>query len=128
VSGSLDWVLAEFVRLAGGLTPAEAFSLVKEITVRRIPAVEDFKGFLKTLRPSLGPADRVLLLLYHCADAGATPGDLSGWLKPRQRANLGRTLAQLEHEKDLIVQINGRYQITRRGIQEIEKKKLIHVE
>jgi len=70
VAGAADWVLAEFVRIAGGTTPDEAFRLVKAITVRRIPAVEDFDGFLKTLRPTLGPGDRVLILLYHRADDG----------------------------------------------------------
>jgi hypothetical protein len=128
VSASIDWVLAEFVRIAGGLTPEKAFSLVKAITIRSIPAVEDVGGYLKTLRPTLGPADRVLLLLYHCADRGATASQLSDWLKPPQRPNLGRTLSLLEHEKDLIALVNGNYKITRRGIQEIERRKLIEIE
>jgi len=128
VSAAMDWVLAEFVRISGGLSPDEAFALVKAITIRRIPAVEDFDGFLKTLRPSLGPGDRVLLLLYHCADSGASHTELSNWLKPSQRANLPRTLRQLEHDKDLIVFAVGKYKLTRRGIQEIEKRNLIAIE
>jgi hypothetical protein len=128
VSASLDWILAEFVRIAGGITPDEAFSLVKAITIRRIPAVEDIDGFLKTLRPSLGPGDRVLLLLYHRADNGATDKELAKWIKPAQRANLPRTLRQLEHDKDLVVSVGGRYKITRRGIQDIEARNLIEIE
>jgi hypothetical protein len=128
VSASIDWTLAEFVRVAGGVTPEKAFSLVKAITIRSIPAVEDIEGYLKTLRPSLGPADRITLLLYHCADRGAAADQLSGWLRPAQRNNLGRTLRQLEHDKDLIVLVNGRYKLTRRGIQEIEKRRLIEIE
>jgi hypothetical protein len=128
VSGALDWVLAEFVRIAGGIPPDEAYQLVKRITVRRIPAVEDVAGFLKTLRPSLGPKDRALLLLYHCADNGATASELAQWLKPSQRRNLPRTLKHLEHEKDLIVFAQGKYQITRRGIHEIERRNLIEIE
>jgi hypothetical protein len=128
VSASADWVLAEFVRLGGGVSPDEAFRLVKAITVQRIPAVEDIQGFLKTLRPSLGPGDRILLLLYRRADCGATKEELEKWLRPSQRRNLLRTLHQLEHDKDLIVLVNGRCQITRRGIQEAERKKLLEVE
>ncbi|HEY2393444.1 MAG TPA: hypothetical protein VGK22_19890 [Candidatus Angelobacter sp.] len=128
VAAALDWVLAEFIRIAGGVTPDVAFKLVKEITIRRVPAVEEISGFLKTLRPSLGPSDRILLLLYHCADNGASNTELSNWLKPAQRRNLVRTLNDLEHEKDLIVFSNGRYKITRRGIQEIERKNLIEIE
>jgi hypothetical protein len=128
VSAALDWVLAEFVRLAGGIPPEKAFSLVKAITVRRIPAVEQFGDFLKTLRPSLGPSDRILLLLYHCADSGATASELSDWLKPKQRTNLSRTLAQLEHDKDYIVFTGGRCRLTRRGTSAIESRHLVEIE
>ncbi|MGA3012181.1 MAG: hypothetical protein ABSD72_18140 [Terracidiphilus sp.] len=128
VSAAIDWVLAEFVRLAKGIPPDKALALVKAITVRRIPAVEEFGGFLKTLRPSLGPSDRILLLLFHCADSGAKANELSGWLKPQQRANLKRTLTQLEHDKDYIVFSGGKYQITRRGIFAIESRQLVEIE
>jgi hypothetical protein len=128
VSAATDWVLAECVRLAGGLAPDEAFRMVKAITIRKIPAVEDIGGFLKTLRPSLGPGDRVLLLLFRCADEGATTGELAQWLKPVQRRNLPRTLRQLEYDKDLIVSVQGKYKITRRGIQEVENRNLIEIE
>jgi hypothetical protein len=128
VSGGMDWVLSEFVRISGGLSADEAFALVKSINVRRIPAVEDVDGFLKTLRPKLGPGDRVLLLLYHCADRGATIAELTGWLKPSQRRNIGRTMRQVEHEKDFAVLVGGKYKITRRGIHEIERRRLIEIE
>jgi hypothetical protein len=128
VSAALDWVLAEFVRLARGVSPDKAFALVKAITVRRILAVEQFGDYLKTLRPSLGPSDRILLLLYHCADSGATAAELSNWLKPKQRTNLNRTLLQLEHEKDHIVFNEGKYKLTRRGISTIEARQLLEIE
>lgn len=128
VSGAMDWVLAEFVRLAGGLSADRAFAIVKAITVRKIPAVEEFGDFLKTLRPSLGPSDRILLLLYQRADSGATAAELSDWLKPRQRTNLNRTLSQLEHDKDLIVSAGAKYKITRRGIASVESRNLMEVE
>lgn len=128
VSAALDWVLAEFVRLARGVSPDKAFALVKAITIRRIPAVEEFGDFLKTLRPSLGPSERILLLLYHCADTGATSTELSNWLKPKQRTNLSRTLAQLEYDKDYIVGTQGRYRLTRRGVSAIESRRLVEIE
>jgi hypothetical protein len=128
VSSCLDWILAEFVRLAGGISPDQAYKLVKAITVRRIPAVEDLDGLLKTLRPSLGPSDRILLLLYHRADNGATVAQLESWLKPSHRRNSSRTLRSLEHDKDLIVLAQGKYKITRRGIHEIERKNLLEIE
>jgi hypothetical protein len=120
--------LAEFVRIARGVSPDSAFELVRTITTRRIPAVEQFGDFLKTLRPSLGPSDRVLLLLYHCANSAATEDELSSWLKPGQRKNLKRTLKDLEHDKDFIVSVRGRFHITRRGILAVESRKLIEIE
>ncbi len=128
ISAALDWVLAEFVRLAQGVPPDRAFALVKAITVRRVPAVEQFGDFLKTLRPSLGPSDRILLLLYHRADTGATAAELSNWLRPKQRTNLSRTLGQLEHDKDYIVLTGDRYLLTRRGISAIESRRLVEIE
>lgn len=128
VSAATDWVLAEFVRIAQGLPPDKAFELVKAITIRRVPAVEQFGDFLKTLRPSLGPSDRILLLLYHRADSGAAETELSTWLKPTQRKNLKRTLKDLEHDKDHIVLCDGKYRLTRRGIFAIESRKLVDIE
>ena len=128
LSSAMDWILAELVRLSGGVSPDEAFKLVKGITVRRIPAVEDIDGFLKTLRPSLGPADRLLILLHHCADNGSTETELSGWLKPAQRRNIKRTLRQMEHQRDFVACVKGKFKITRRGIREIERRSLIEIE
>jgi hypothetical protein len=128
VSAAMDWILAEFVRVAQGIPPDKAFALVRDITIRRIPAVEQFGTFLKTLRPSLGPSDRILLLLYHCADSGASASELSGWLKPEQRKNLNRALAQLEHEKDYVAYVASKYQLTRRGIAAVENRKLVEIE
>jgi hypothetical protein len=127
VFGALDWVLAEFVRISGSLSPDAAFALVKAITIHAIPAIEDFDGFLKTLKPSLGPTDRVLLLLYHRGNFGASIDELSKWLKPSQRKNLKRTLIQMENEKDFIVSLNGIKKITRLGVLEVQNKKLLEL-
>lgn len=127
VFSALDWILAEFIRISGGTTPDEAFNLVKSVTVHSIPAIEDFNGFLKTLKPSLGPSDRILLLLYHKNTLGASSDNLRSWLKPSQRANLKRDLNKLEHDKDFITLQNGNYFITRLGILEVQKKKLLEM-
>lgn len=127
VFACLDWILAEFVRLSGGVTPNEAFALIKAITVNAIPAIEDFNGFLKTLKPNLKVSEIVLLLLYHQGANGASYDDLFKWVKPAQRANLKATLARMEHEKDFVVNTNNKYLITRRGILEVQNKKLLEI-
>lgn len=125
VFASLDWVLAEFVRLSGGITAA--YSLIKAITINAIPAIEDFNGFLKTLKPRLKVSEIVLLLLYHQGAKGATYDQLYSWVKPAQRANLKATLARMEHDKDFVVHTSGSYYITRLGILEVQNKKLLEV-
>jgi hypothetical protein len=127
VFSALDWILAEFVRISSSISPDAAFALVKAITVHAIPAIEDFDGFLKTLKPSLGPSDRILLLLYHRGNFGASSEELSKWLKPSQRKNLKRTLTQMENEKDFIVSINDKKKITRLGVLEVQQKKLLEI-
>ena len=127
VFSALDWVLAEFIRISGSISPDAAFALVKAITVHAIPAIEDFDGFLKTLKPSLGPTDRILLLLYHRGNNGASVDELSNWLKPSQRKNVKRTLTQMENEKDLLVSINNLKKITRLGILEVQNKRLLEL-
>ena len=127
VFSALDWVLAEFIRISGGTTPDEAFQLVKAITVHSIPAIEDFGGCLKTLKPSLGPIDRLLLLLYHRNTDGATFDQLKNWLKPSQRNNAKRDLNKLEHERDFITFQNGKYFMTRLGILEVQNRRLVEM-
>jgi hypothetical protein len=127
VFACLDWVLAEFVRLAGGISPQAAHNLIKAITVNAIPAIEDFNGFLKTLNPKLKVSEIVLLLLYHQGTNGATYVQLSDWVKPSQRANLKSTLLRMEHDKDFITHVSNEYYITRRGILEVQAKKLIQM-
>jgi len=125
VSSCLDWVLAELLRLSQGISANDAQRLIANITVKRIPAVEELpSGHLKTLRPKLGPSDRILLLLYQRGDAGATYDELAAWLKPAQRANLGRALRVLEHDKDLVVGSSGGFRITRLGVADVEKRGL----
>ncbi len=125
VSSCLDWILAELLRLAGSSSPDDAQRLIEGITIKRIPAVEEVSSDqLKTLRPNLGPSDRVLLLLYHRGKDGATSDQLSSWLKPTQRKNLSRLFRILEHDKDLIVLTKGRFCLTRLGMREVERKGL----
>ncbi len=127
IFASLDWVLAEFIRISSGTTPQEAFNLVKAITVHAIPVIEDFEGFLKTLNPSLSVSERLLLLLYHRGTRGASMLELLSWVKPSQRTNIRRTLTNLEYERDFVTCQTGTYLITRLGILEVQKKKLLEL-
>lgn len=124
VVGTLDWVLAEFVRVYHKVSADEAQGIINDLVVRRAPAVQDFDGFLKVLRPNLEVSDRVLLLLYERGAKRATFQELRRWVHPKMRANLRRTLNRLEHDHALIHSANDVFQITIKGMQEVERRRL----
>ena len=127
VAGTLDWVLAEFVRLFHGVSADEAQKIISDLVRKRVPAVQDINGFLKILNPELKVSDRILVLLYERGAECATYDELYGWLHPRMRTNLKRTLEQLEHDRALIHFTGKAYQITEAGMRDVEDRKLHEV-
>ena len=123
-----DWVMSEFVREFHKVTADEAYALIKKLVAQKVPAIEEFGGVLKTLNPSLSVSERILILLYHRGDDGASIDELKKWLKPEHISNLPRTLNTLEREKDCIICISGMYKITKRGIKIVEDKNLMQMD
>lgn len=124
----LDWVLAEFVRLYHGVRAAEAQGIVDGLVARKVPAVQDFNGFLKVQRPKAQVSAHVLLVLYERGAAGATYEELRAWIKPSMRKNLRRTLDKMVHDDAFLHEANNRFYLTRLGQAEVERKNLHHVE
>lgn len=120
----LDWVVAEFVRLAHGVSANEAQEIVESLVTRQAPVVQDFAGFLKVLNPKLLASDHMLVVLYHRGGEGAAFVDLDKWARPPMRPNLKRTLDQLAQERALLHFDGVKYFITGTGMREVEKRKL----
>lgn len=125
VTSTLDWVLAEFVRLYHNVPPDEAHRIVDGLVTRTAPVIQEFDGFLKVLNPALKASDHALILLYHCGSAGATLQELREWVRPSMRANISRTLRQLVEDKDFAHVAGDRYKITRRGELDVERRRLL---
>jgi hypothetical protein len=125
VTTTIDWVLAEFVRLHHSVPADEAQRIVQDIVTRAVPIVQDFGGFLKLLKPNLAASDHVLVLLYQRGAGGATLTELSQWVRPAMRANLGRTLGVLVNRKDLVHFDGVRHMITQLGEREVEQRRLL---
>lgn len=123
----LDWVTAEFVRLYHGISANEAQKLIEILVTRRVPAVEEFDGFLKVLRPDLKAGEYVLLILYERGRAGATYKEIENWVQPSMRGNLKRTITRLVDEEAFVHVEPDRYFLTRRGVAQVEKKRLHEV-
>ena len=119
--------MAELVRLYHSVSPDEAQKIVEGMIEKKLPLVQDFDGFLKTLKPSWGPKERILVILYQRGRNGATIDEITSWLKPNQRPNVNRTLFQLEHNLDLIYRKDNKCFITNRGIKNVENSKILRL-
>ncbi|MGB7101892.1 MAG: hypothetical protein WBD95_24390 [Xanthobacteraceae bacterium] len=120
----LGWVLAEFVRLHHQVSASEAQIIVDNLVARRTPAVQDFSGFLKILKPQLQVSQYVLLLLFERGKAGASLDEIRKWVKPSMRRNLARSLDQLVHDKAFVHFDGENYYLTKLGSGEVERQKL----
>jgi len=127
VIGTLDWILAEFVRLFHGVSADEAQKIITDLVRKRVPAVQDIGGFLKVQNPKLQVSDRVLVLLYERGAERATRDELGSWVHPKMPKNLKRTLVQLEHDRALIHSTGNEFQITEAGMRDVEDRKLHEV-
>lgn len=125
VVSTLDWILAEFVRMHHKVSADEAQKIVEELVTRVAPVIQDFDGFLKLLNPKLGATDQALVLLYQRGSTGAEFKELEQWVNPKSRTNLRRTLHALVHARAFAHQISDRYTITRSGQQDVERRKLV---
>ena len=124
----LDWVLAEFVRIYHGVPASDAQHIVEGLVARKVPAIQDFDGFLKVLKPELKASEYVLLILYERGGAGALYKELEEWVRPAMRANLRTTLNRMVNDYAYAHLKANRYFITKRGVAEAEKKRLHHVQ
>lgn len=125
VVSTIDWVLAEFIRLYHSVSADDAKNLVDDIVTRVAPVIQDFNGFLKVLNPTLPAADYCLVLLYQCGQKGATFAQIRTWVGPTMRANLKRTMDGLVFNRALAHHDGSRYMVTQLGERYAEQRKLI---
>lgn len=116
-----DWIMTEFIRLYYTSSLEEAQKLVDSIAERKAPIIQDFSGYLKVLNPKLSVPNKVLVLLYHRGDEGASIGELRGWIRTKSTSHIPTTLANLEHEKGYVHRDNSQCFITRTGIRFVEE-------
>jgi hypothetical protein len=120
---TMDWVLAELVRLYHSVSPHEAQNIIDELVTRQVPAIQEIAGVPRVLR-EMKASDYVLVLLYFSGAAGVGFSDLSSWVRPKMRNNLRRTLRVLV-ERDMAHQDDSTYYILRPGERYVERERLI---
>ncbi len=120
---TMEWVLAELVRLFHNVAPKMAHGIIAELVSKEVPLIQVFDGFPRVLK-QLKASDHVLVLLYWRGTEGATFEDLSTWARPAMRANLKRTLNHLD-AKDLVHLKADTYVLTQLGEHSVEDRKLL---
>lgn len=127
VVSNLDWILAEFIRLYHNVSANEARKIIEGLVTRKVPAIEDFDGFLKVLNPELPVSGYVLVLLYERGSTGATYTELEKWVRPSMRGNLRRTLTVMVDKAQLHEDDAGVFKLTKLGRQEVEMRNLHNI-
>ncbi|WP_440709746.1 hypothetical protein [Herbiconiux sp. YIM B11900] len=123
VINTLDWILAELVRLHHNVSAGDAQELIEAIVSREVPMIQVFDGMPRILK-DLPASDHCLVLLYWAGQRGTTRQELSDWLPVSMRTNLTRTLNQL-HAKHKVHFTPPAVQLTRVGERDVEARKLI---
>jgi hypothetical protein len=119
ILSDVKWVLAEFVRLASGLPPAETQNRVDEIVERQLDLLWKHGDITRVLDPKILTRDQVLLLLY---DKSPQPADdLRDAVEYANSTNFQKILKRLHGERLLEFTTAKMCVITSRGIVRAEE-------
>lgn len=116
------WILAELFRIDLKMPINKAQQTIDHLIKRNVPTVQDFGGFLVTLDSGLSARHRILVLLYHRGEQGATREEVASWLPPKMKKQLASVLNRLQHDSNYIHRDGNRIYITIAGEQFIEQR------
>lgn len=124
-SAICDWILSQFVLLKCNSNPDEVSKFIHSLIDRRIPLIEEFEdGSLMILKQSTTFKDELLLALNKHSKR-LTKEEIKKIIKVEYPQILNTTINELEKKKFVHVNESG-IMITRLGIQEAEKIILNH--
>lgn len=122
VVGSMDWVLAELVRLYHDVSADDAQAIIENLVSKEVPAVQEIAGHPVILK-DLQAREQALLLLYRTGAKGATLEALAGWLRADRNDHLRARLEKLDDQKLVLAHpTDGRYYLTSNGHSLVEAK------
>jgi hypothetical protein len=94
---SVQWVMAELVRIFHNTTVESATSIITALVDRTIPIIWEVGGVRRVLKSNMTQEDKTLLLLYSSIN-GATDKDLAKDLKLPRVDNYRRVLRRLDDQ------------------------------
>lgn len=123
VVSTLDWILAELVRVVHGVTGPEAQDLIAGIVTKEIPLVMVYNG-KPVLMEDLKHMDHLLVILYWSNSESVMRAELRAWLPDRITKNFGRVLNAAE--KKHYVHLDGdKVYFTQKGQRYVEDSGLL---
>ncbi len=126
VVSTLDWMMAELVRVFHTVTPDEAHAIISDLVTREVPVVEEIGG-QPVCSKDLGVSDRVLVFLYRAGrDRGLELKELKRQMRHSDQSNLNKTVKRLD-EKGLVLlhPSTNKAHITGMGMRDVERRKLL---
>ena len=124
VTGCMDWVVAELVRLHHGVSADEAQRIIEDLVTKEVPAVQEIEG-QPVILADLQPREQALLLLYRAGAGGLSLDELASGLRTPRKDHLKARLQRLDEEKLVLHHPEtNRYYVTARGARYVEEKRL----
>lgn len=126
VVNTLDWMMAELVRVFHTVSADAAHGIIADLVTRRVPVIEEIDG-QPVCSKTLSVSDRVLVFLYRAGrDNGLALDELKRQTRHGHQGNLNRAVKLLD-EKGLVLlhPKTNRAHITGRGMRDVEKRKLL---
>ncbi|MBL8100098.1 MAG: hypothetical protein JNK81_13015 [Anaerolineales bacterium] len=100
VFATVNWIMAELVRVFHQMTTDEAQKVVNQFAERRIPLVWQIGDVKRVLDPSISLKDQILLLIFSSSSA-TLYNDLLNWTEYKDKKYFKRLLKDL-HKKRFI--------------------------
>lgn len=121
VVGSMDWVLAELVRLYHDVSADDTQTIIENLVTKEVPAVQEIAGHPVILK-DLQAREQALLLLYRAGAQGATLDELAAWLRVNRKDHLKSRLFKLDEQKLVLAHpASDRYYLTSMGYRLVEE-------
>lgn len=127
VVSTLDWVLAEFVRIYHQVSPGEAEAIIHDLVTREVPVVEEING-QPVCSKTLSIGDKALVFLYRAGrDEGLPLAELQRQMRHGDRSNLTKAVKLLDAKGLALIHPQTKNaHITSEGMKSVEARRLLH--
>lgn len=126
VVNTLDWMMAELIRVFHTVTPDEAHAIITDLVTREVPVIEEIDG-QPVCSKDLGVGDHILVFLYRAGrENGLEIKELKQQMRHNDQSNLNKAVRRLD-EKGLVMlhPVTQRAHVTSKGMRDVEKRKLL---